>query len=83
MTTTLTRESLEGLAHRVYVAGIEATSPQALEVLAETAEAVGVSPVLVDVLVDPSEPLVVRERAFSLVACAVSGAVRRQRTLAA
>lgn len=44
MTTTLTRESLEGLAHVVYVAGIEATSPQALEVLAETAEAVGVSP---------------------------------------
>lgn len=83
MTTTLTRESLEGLAHRVYVAGIEATTPETLEVLAETAEAVGVSPVLVEVLVDPSEPVVARERAFSLVACAISGAVREQHTLAA
>ncbi|TEX51926.1 MAG: hypothetical protein B7C55_03060 [Actinomycetales bacterium mxb001] len=83
MTTTLTRESLEGLAHRVYVAGIEATTPETLEVLAETAEAVGVSPVLVEVLVDPSEPVVARERAFALVACAVSGAVREQHTLAA
>lgn len=83
MTTPLTRESLEGLAHRVYVAGIEATTPETLEVLAETAEAVGVSPVLVEVLVDPSEPVVARERAFALVACAVSGAVREQHTLAA
>ena len=83
MTTTLTRESLEGLAHRVCVAGIEATSPETLEVLAETAEAVGVSPILVEVLVDPAEPVAARERAFALVACAVSGAVREHHTLAA
>lgn len=83
MTSTLTRESLEGLAQRVDVAGIEATSPQALQALAETAESVGVSSVLVEVLVDPSEPMVARERAFAIVACAVSGAVREQHTLAA
>ena len=81
--SNLTRESLEGLAHRVYVAGIEATTPETLEALAETAEAVGVSPVLVEVLVDPREPVVARERAFSLVACAISGVVRDQHSLAA
>lgn len=83
MTTTLTRESLEGLAHSVAVAGIAATSPETLEALAETAEAVGVSPVLVEVLVDPAEPVVARERAFSLVTCAVSGVVRESHELAA
>ena len=81
--TTITRESLEGLATRVAVAGISATTPDALEALAQTAEAVGVSPVLVEVLVDPAQPPVARERAFSLVSCAVSGVVREHHALAA
>lgn len=81
--TTITRESLEGLATRVAVAGISATTPDALEALAQTAEAVGVSPVVVDVLVDPAQPPVARERAFSLVTCAVSGVVRDKHALAA
>jgi len=37
----------------------------------------------VEALVDPAEPVAARERAFALVACAVSGAVREHHTLAA
>ena len=81
--TTITRESLEGLATSVAVAGISSTNPDALEALAETAQAVGVSPVVVDVLVDPAQPTVARERAFSLVSCAVSGIVRNKHALVA
>ena len=83
MTTSLTRESLEVLAHRVAVAGISSTTPESLEILADTAESVGVSSTLVEVLIDPAEPTAARERAFSLVACAVSGAVRESHALAA
>ena len=81
--TTITRESLEGLATSVAVAGISSTNPDAPEALAETAQAVGVSPVVVDVLVDPAQPTVARERAFSLVSFAVSGIVRTKHALAA
>ena len=81
--TTITRESLEGLATRVAVAGISATTPEALQPLVQTAQVVGVSPVLVDVLVDPAQPTVARERAFSLVTCAVSSVVRDNHALAA
>jgi hypothetical protein len=52
-------------------------------VLAQTAEVIGLNPVLAEVLVDPSEPIVVRERAFSLITCAVSGQVRSGVALAA
>ena len=81
--TTITRESLEGLATRVAVAGIDAATAESLQPLVETAQVVGVSPVLVDVLVDSAQPTVARERAFSLVTCAVSGAVRDNHALAA
>lgn len=80
---TLTRTSLEGLARRVAEAGLAAAAPADLTTLAETAEVVGISPVLVEVLVDPAEPTVARERAFSLIACAVSGQVRSGVALAA
>ncbi len=80
---TLTRTSLEGLARRVAESGLTAATPGDLDVLAETAEVIGLNPVLAEVLVDPSEPIVVRERAFSLIACAVSGQVRSGVALAA
>lgn len=79
----LTRISLEGLSRRVADTGLAAITPAELDALATTAQAAGVSPVLVGVLVDDHEPVVARERAFSLVSCAVSGAVRSQHALAA
>lgn len=80
---TMTRISLQGLASRVAESGISATSPESLEQLADVAESVGVSHVLCEVLVDPAEPMVARERAFALVSCAVSGRVRGLHALAA
>ena len=80
---TLTRTALEGLARRVAESGLSAATPADLNVLAETAEVIGISPVLTEVLVDDSEPIVARERAFSLIACAVSGQVRSGVALAA
>jgi hypothetical protein len=80
---TLTRISLEGLARRVAESGLAAATPADLNVLAETAEVVGLNPILGEVLVDPSEPIVARERAFSLITCAVSGQVRSGVALAA
>lgn len=80
---TLTRTALEGLARRVAESGLAAATPADLHVLAETAEAYGVNPVLSAVLTDPAEPTVVRERAFSRIACAVSGQVRTGVALAA
>lgn len=80
---TLTRTSLEGLARRVAESGLSAANPADLNVLAETAEVIGISPVLTEVLVSDSEPIVARERAFSLITCAVSGQVRSGVALAA
>lgn len=80
---TLTRTSLEGLARRVAESGLAAATPADLNVLAQTAQVVGLNPVLGEVLVDPAEPLAARERAFSRIACAVSGPVRSGVALAA
>ena len=51
---TLTRTALEGLARRVAESGLSAATPADLNVLAETAEVIGISPVLTEVLVDDS-----------------------------
>jgi hypothetical protein len=79
----LTRMSLEGLSRRVADAGFTALSSADLITLSETATTVGVSPILVDVLNDADATEVVRERAFVLVSCAISGAVRSEHALAA
>jgi|DEB0MinimDraft_3_1074331.scaffolds.fasta_scaffold05731_1 hypothetical protein len=79
----LTRTSLEGLSRRVADMGITAVTPTELTALTDTGSAVGVSPVLLGVLTDSDATEVTRERAFSLVACAVSGAVRSEHALAA
>lgn len=80
---TLTRTALEGLARRVAESGLAVATPADLNLLAETADVVGISPTVRSVLVDPAEPLVARERAFSIIACAVSGRVRSAHALAA
>jgi len=79
----LTRVSLEGLSRRVAETGITALTPADLTALSDTGSAVGVSPVLLGVLLDDNAVEVTRERAFALVACAVSGAVRSEHALAA
>lgn len=82
-TMTLTHTALKGLARRVAESGLTAATPADLNLLTAAAESVGVSPVLRDVLIDPAEPLVVRERAFSLITCAVSGPLRTRHAVAA
>lgn len=81
--STLTRTTLEVLGRRVAEQGIDATSTESLATLAEVAQNVGVSPVVCTVLINPAEPEVARLRAFEMVTCAVSGAVRRNHALAA
>lgn len=80
---TLTRTALEGLARRVAESGLAAATPADLNALAESAQVVGLNPILAEVLVDPAEPTVARERAFSRITCAVSGRVRSGLALAA
>jgi hypothetical protein len=80
---TLTRTALEGLARRVAESGLAVATPADLNLLAETAEVVGISPTVRGVLTDPAEPLVARERAFSIITCAISGRVRSAHALAA
>ena len=80
---TLTRTALEGLARRIAESGLSAATSADLTVVAETAEVFGLNPVLAEILVDPAEPVVARERAFSRIACAVSGQVRGAVALAA
>jgi len=80
---TLTRTALEGLARRVAESGLAVATPADLNLLAETAEVVGISSTVRGVLTDPAEPLVARERAFSIITCAISGRVRSAHALAA
>ena len=80
---TLTRTALEGLARRVAESGLAVATPADLNLLAETAEVVGISPTVRGVLTDPAESLVARERAFSIITCAISGRVRSAHALAA
>ncbi len=68
---TLTRSTLQTLGQRVAEAGVD-VDPAALTELAATAEAAGVSPVLLEVLLDDSAPGNVRLRAFERVTCALS-----------
>lgn len=80
---TITRVTLDGLGQQVADQGITAATPEALEALAQLGEATGVNPVVCEVLVDPAEPEAARARAFSRIACAVSGRVRSAHGLAA
>lgn len=69
--STLTRTSLQTLGQRVAEAGVD-VDPSALDSLAATAQAAGVSSVLIEVLLDDHAPSVVRLRAFERVTCALS-----------
>lgn len=58
---------MDELAHRVAAEGIDA-HPVAVFELAHAAHDLGVAQVLIDVLVDPSEPEAARLRAFGRIA---------------
>jgi hypothetical protein len=58
--------------------GITAVPDQLLHALAQDAKDAGVRPLAASILVDPADPTVVRERAFSVVACGMIGARSRQ-----
>lgn len=80
---TITRTAIEGLAERVAVAGLTATSHQDLRQLAVAGSEAGVPDVVCEVLTDDSEPEVARIRAFSRVTCAVSASLASGHVLAA
>lgn len=69
--STLTRSTLQTLGQRVAEAGVD-VDPAALTELAATAETAGVSPVLLEVMLDEGAPSNVRLRAFERVTCALS-----------
>lgn len=60
--------------------GITAVPDELLHALAADAKAAGVRPLAASILVDPSDPWVVRERAFAVVACGLIGAHSRRLT---
>jgi hypothetical protein len=64
---------LLGLSWDLANDGFEGREPSIRRV-ARSARAAGVSPILVDVLADPSEPEVARLRAFGLIATALAAA---------
>ena len=77
---TYTHQSLNKLAADIDGCGI-AEMESAVAAVVLGARRVGVCPIAVDVLADPTEPEVVRERAFGIVATHLAR-VDRQRTAA-
>lgn len=69
--SVLTRHSLQTLGQRVAQAGVD-VDPTALADLAASAQAAGVSPVLIEVLLDQNAPSNARLRAFERISCALS-----------
>ena len=80
--STLTPTSLQSLGQRVAAAGVD-VDPQALTALATTAQAHGVTPVVVDVLLDRTAPSNVRLRAFERVTCSLTGRLQTRASVAA
>ena len=68
-----TRQLLDRFADAIEAEGIAAVPAELMISLVEAARCVDASPIAVAVLVDPTEPAVVRERAFCKVAIQVVG----------
>jgi hypothetical protein len=73
METTPVLPLLEDFAAAMHAAGIAAVPARLLADVVDAAREHGVSPVAIAVLVDPTEPDVARERAFSRVAIQLVG----------
>ncbi len=75
---------IDVLARQIDHDGFEGTSDDAIEHLLTIARAAHGSPVLAEVLADPTAPPAARERAFGLLAMQILSAIDRSRmTLAA
>lgn len=73
MEATSTRQLLDRFADAIEANGISAVPAELMIALVDVARSVDASPVAIAVLVDPTEPEVVRERAFGRVAIQVVG----------
>jgi len=82
MEATSTRQMLDQFADAIDSNGIAAVPAELFISLADLARSVHASPVAMAVLVDPTEPDVVRERAFSKVSVQVVGRLGRTPVLA-
>jgi hypothetical protein len=77
METTPTLEMLARFAAAIEADGIAAVPAELFVTIAATARTVGASAVAVGVLVDPTEPAVVRERAFRKLVIQIVGRAGR------
>ena len=77
-----TRQLLDRFADAIEADGIAAVPAELFISLTDVARSVDASPVAVAVLVDPTEPAVVRERAFCKVSAQVVGRSGRIAALA-
>ena len=68
-----TRQLLDRFADAIETNGISAVPFELMIALVDVARSVDASPIAIAVLVDPTEPEVVRERAFCRVAIQVVG----------
>jgi hypothetical protein len=73
METAPTLTLLERFADAMETDGIAAVPAELLTGLVEAARSVDASPIALDVLLDPTEPSVVRERAYSKLAIQIIG----------
>jgi hypothetical protein len=73
METTPTLNLLERFADAMEADGIAAVSAELLTGLVDAAHSVAASPIAIEVLLDPTEPAVVRERAYGKLAAQIIG----------
>jgi hypothetical protein len=82
METTPAIDLLDRFADAIEAQGIAAVSAELLTSLVDVARSVDASPVALEVLVDPTEPEVVRERAYCKIAIQVVGRTPVRRVVA-
>lgn len=73
METNTTRQLLDRVSETIEADGIEAVPADLMVSFVEVARSVEASPVAIGVLADPTEPSVVRERAYCKLAIQVVG----------
>lgn len=83
MTSNDLYTDLHRVAEAVADQGIDAVDPSLVDAIAARALMLGASTTLVDILVDPDEPTVARNRAFGRLAIVVARPTRDRFALAA
>jgi hypothetical protein len=82
METTPAIDLLDRFADAIETRGIAAVPAELLTSLVDVARSVDASPIALEVLVDPTEPEVVRERAYCKIAIQVVGRTPARRVVA-